>query len=191
MAASIMAPIDTTPTERGSPFWRFSLAIYARPEVARACLELQDTCGADVNLLLFLLWLALSGRTPSADTVGALDDKVREWREAVIAPLRTLRRALKQGTPIAPDMAEPLRIQVKALELEAERLQQETLYALADALPCETAPSPAVAAQRSIAAYQGVVSRAFPAAAVDALLDALEHIDAGAFADHAAQHPAR
>lgn len=190
-----MAPKDTDPDEAGSPFWRFSLAVYARPDVARTCLELQDTRAVDVNLLLFLLWLALSGRTLSADTVRDLDSKVREWREAVIAPLRTLRRTLKESTPIAPgiapNLAEPLRTQVKALELEAERLQQETLYALAAALPCETAPSPASAAQRNIAAYQAVLSRDFPAAAVAALLDALSSIDAGAFADGAAPRPAR
>lgn len=172
-----MAPIDTKPPERGSPFWRFSLAFYARPDVARACLELQDTCAVDVNLLLFLLWLSLDRRSLSADAVRDLDDKVREWREAVIMPLRTLRRTLKEETPIAPGMTEPLRTQVKALELEAERVQQETLYALTSALPCQTALSPAVAAQRNIAAYQAVLSRNFPAAAIAVLLDALRPID--------------
>ena len=186
-----MTPTDTRPAEVGTPFWRFSLAIYARPEVARACLELQDTCAVDVNLLLFLLWLALDRRSLSADAVRDLDGKVREWREAVIVPLRALRRTLKQSTPIAAEMAEPLRTKVKALELEAERLQQETLYALAGTLPRETAPSSTLAAQRNIAAYRTVAGREFPATAIDVLLQALGHIDAGAFTDGAAPGPAR
>ena len=168
-----MAASDATLPERGSPFWRFSLAVYAGPQVARACLELQDTCAVDVNLLLFLLWLALDRRCLSVDAVRELDDKVREWREAVIVPLRTLRRTLKQGTPIAAGMAEPLRTQVKALELEAERLQQETLYALADVQRYETALSPAAAARENIAAYQNLMSREFPQAAIGVLIDAL------------------
>lgn len=186
-----MSAIDPTSAELGSPFWRFSLAVYARPDVARACLELQDTSAVDVNLLLFLLWLSLSARCLSAVAVRDLDDKIREWRDAVIVPLRTLRRTLKQSSPIEPSMAEPLRTKVKALELEAERLQQETLYALAGAQRYETASSPAIAAQRNIAAYQTILSRDFPVTATNKLLDALKLIDAGAFADDAAPRPAR
>lgn len=43
--------------EPENPFWRFSCAVYAAPGVAQACLELQDTHGADVNLLLLAAWL--------------------------------------------------------------------------------------------------------------------------------------
>ena len=42
----------------GSPFWRFSLRFYRLPEVADACITLQEQAGVDVNLLLFLLWHA-------------------------------------------------------------------------------------------------------------------------------------
>ena len=38
-------------------FWGFSLRIYARQDVPQACLALQDEGGADVNLVLFLLYL--------------------------------------------------------------------------------------------------------------------------------------
>jgi uncharacterized protein (TIGR02444 family) len=39
----------------GAAFWRFSLALYARPGVAAALLGLQDRAGRDVNLVLYTL----------------------------------------------------------------------------------------------------------------------------------------
>ena len=43
-------------------FWRFSLVFYERPGVADALIALQDRGGFDVNLILFALWLGISGR---------------------------------------------------------------------------------------------------------------------------------
>jgi uncharacterized protein (TIGR02444 family) len=43
-------------------FWCFSLAFYERPGVADALIALQDRDGFDVNLVLFALWLGISGR---------------------------------------------------------------------------------------------------------------------------------
>jgi hypothetical protein len=43
------------------PSWRFSLAFYAAPGVARALMALQDRDGLDVNLMLFALWIGVSG----------------------------------------------------------------------------------------------------------------------------------
>ena len=43
--------------------WRFSLAFYARPGVSEALIGLQDRAGLDVNLVLFALWLGVSGRS--------------------------------------------------------------------------------------------------------------------------------
>ena len=42
-------------------FWTFSLEFYRRKGVERALLQLQETAGADVNLLLLALWWAKLG----------------------------------------------------------------------------------------------------------------------------------
>src|SRR6202167_1090061 len=76
-------------------FWRFSLNFYRQNGVSDACIALQDGCGIDVNLLLFLFWLAGDGRQLSADEVKKLDDQVRSWRELTIIPVRDARRKLK------------------------------------------------------------------------------------------------
>src|SRR4029077_4211239 len=106
-----------------SPFWRFSLRFYSRPSVAAACLVLQDEAGADVNLMLFLLFLAEHKRQVTKDDIARLDGAVRRWRDGVVKPLRALRRLLKTGVgevPIA--VSETFRGQIKRLELESEQI---------------------------------------------------------------------
>src|SRR5258708_13954699 len=77
-----------TQTEQGSPFWRFSLRFYRRPGVADACIALQDGCGVDVNILLFLLWLALARRcVPSAAGL-AVCARVAPWRGGFVVTVR-------------------------------------------------------------------------------------------------------
>ena len=92
-----------------------------------------------------------------------------------VIPLRTLRRALKSPPPlVAGAAAELFRTKVKAVELEAERLQQEAMYELAGATPRgQDAPSLADAARGNIAAYETMGGKAFPKPAIETLLAAL------------------
>ena len=158
---------------RKSPFWRFSVKFYAVPGVAPACIELQDRAGVDVNVLFFLLWNATEHRALSQPEVAEIERKIGAWREAAVVPLRNVRRALKTPPPVMkPDEAEGFRTRSKAVELEAERLQQEALYALAQAGAFgQRAASPLEAARRSVEAYQAVLGR-FPPGPLDSLLAA-------------------
>jgi uncharacterized protein (TIGR02444 family) len=158
----------------GSPFWRFSLQFYRQPGVAEACIALQEGSGVDVNLLLFLLWQAAQGRRLSDVQIRELEQKISAWRDLTVIPLRNLRRALKSPPGLVPGAAaEAFRTRIKAVELEAERLQQEAMYGLASAaLLGEAAPS-AAAARENVAAYEGLCGSAFATSAVDVLLAAL------------------
>jgi uncharacterized protein (TIGR02444 family) len=156
-----------------SPFWRFSVKFYAEPGVAQACIDLQDQAGVDVNLLFFLLWNAAQGRALNDAEVKELDRSFGAWRDLAVVPLRELRRALKSPpTAVAPDAAEGFRTRIKAVELEAERLQQEAMYALARSGRLgQRADSKVDAARRSVAAYQAHL-RPFPAGPLDTVLTA-------------------
>jgi len=162
-----------------TPFWRFSLHFYRRPGVSDACIALQDDCGVDVNLLLFLLWLADDGQLLSTDAVRRFDDKVRDWRNLTIVPIRDVRRGLKGAkTLVEPGKQEAFRNKVKAVELEAERLQQEALYALSQSGPLGKHADPPAAARGNVSAYERVIDATFPRNTVNVLLgafDALEH----------------
>jgi uncharacterized protein (TIGR02444 family) len=171
---------ETAPSPAGSPFWRFSLRLYRSPGVAEACITLQEESGADVNLLLFLLWHGVQERRISADEVARLDRKIAGWREQAVIPLRATRRALKSPALKSPQglveagTAEAFRTRIKAVELEAERLQQEAMYDLVRvALLGEPAPSVADAARHNVAAYESICAAAFARPAVDAVLAAL------------------
>ncbi len=154
-----------------TPFWRFSLHFYRQAGVAEACIALQDECGVDVNLMLFLLWLASCGRQLSAADVKELDDAVRSWRELTIIPIRDVRRHLK-GAPtlVEAGKQEALRTKVKAIELEAERLQQEALYSQSRSAARGVKAPPGDAARANLTAYGRLLGARFPTTAADHLV---------------------
>jgi uncharacterized protein (TIGR02444 family) len=158
---------------RKSPFWRFSVKFYAVPGVAPACIELQDQAKVDVNVLFFLLWNATEKRALSAVDVDEVERAIGAWRDMTVVPIRNVRRALKSPPPVmAADTAEGLRTRIKAVELEAERLQQEALYDMAQSGRLgQPAASAIEAARISVSAYQGVIGP-FPPGPLDAVLSA-------------------
>jgi|SRR5215467_638135 len=163
-----------TQTEQGSPFWRFSLRFYRRPGVADACIALQDGCGVDVNILLLLLWLATARRRISVAAAQEVCAKAAAWRDDVVIPLRTLRRRLKDGSSLVErGAAELFRTRIKAIELESERLQQESMFALAADLETESASAVEAAARANVAAYEQTLARTFAPDAVNVLVRAL------------------
>jgi uncharacterized protein (TIGR02444 family) len=159
-----------------SPLWQFSIKFYAVPGVADACIALQDQANVDVNILFYLLWNATQGRAFNAADVTEIEHRIGPWRESAVVPIRNIRRALKVPPPaIEPAAAESLRTRIKAVELEAERLQQEALYSLAESSRLgRPAPSKAEAAQDSISSYQGVIGP-FPPEPLATVLSAFEN----------------
>jgi uncharacterized protein (TIGR02444 family) len=104
--------------------WRFSLAFYARPGVPEALMALQDRAGFEVNLVLFALWLGVSGRSLTKEELASADQIARPIRADVVEPLRALRRKLRAD----PDVdVQHLREGIKALELAAEKVIQVRL----------------------------------------------------------------
>ena len=111
----------------GEAFWRFSLALYARPGVADALIAIQDRAARDVNLMLFGLWLgACRGRLLTAGELAGAEAAMSLIAGAAVAPLRRLRRQLKAA--IDPDLA-ALRRRITALEIAAEKRVQYRLAA--------------------------------------------------------------
>jgi uncharacterized protein (TIGR02444 family) len=110
------------------PFWNFSLEAYGGEGVARACIDLQDRHGVDVNVLLFCCWIGASGRGRlQADELKRLTGKVGLWQREIVLPLRAVRRRLAGGEhlPVPPDdAAATLRRRVADAELEAEHVEQ-------------------------------------------------------------------
>lgn len=143
--------MDETGEPAGEALWRFSHAFYAVPGVATALIALQDREGLDVNLILFALWVGVSGRGRlDRDALAAADRAAREIRTEIVRPLRTLRRRLDHN----PDAdVQRLRQGVKALELDAEKVTQIRLAHLAG--PACAGAADIAAAHSNLALYLG------------------------------------
>lgn len=116
--------------------WDWAVRAYAADGVEEACLELQDSAGQNVPLLLWAAWTAATGRDLDADAREDACDIARAWEDSAVAPLRAVRRTLKTRIPDLDDAArEVVRAQIKAVELEAERRLLAALEALTPDAP--------------------------------------------------------
>jgi uncharacterized protein (TIGR02444 family) len=121
----------------GSPFWNFSLTVYGVSAVQDECLNLQDQFGLDVNLVLLCAFLgAVHGVALTSEDIASARREVRPWHEDIVKTLRVARRHLKTielRDADAVKAAAQLRAQVKAAELESERIEQMMLEQWANA----------------------------------------------------------
>ncbi len=147
------------------------------------CLALQDQHGVDVNVLFFLLFLALEKRRLTPAEVQHIDRSTAAWRTRAVQPLRELRRDLKNGVALMETQAiESLRSDIKRCELHAERVQQEMLERAFPAASVGT-PSPVEeAAAANVAAYGAVINTA-GGALPDDLVQTLLKLFAEAFGE--------
>lgn len=131
--------------DAATEFWDFSLALYARPGVAPACLVLQDEHHKDVIIALFCCWVGASGRGRlDSAALAAAEAAALPWRTRVVEPLRRTRHALKGVAG-----AEALYARMKEIELEAERSAQQRLVPLAPAPDPQATPAMRRAAARA------------------------------------------
>lgn len=105
--------------------WNYALALYARPGVEAACLELQ-ALGGDVCLLLCATWLQARAVAVLDERAQALHEVAEPWQREVVAPLRSLRQQWRAAASGDAQLA-ALREQVKGLELQAEKALLERL----------------------------------------------------------------
>ena len=118
--------IDQSLLQPDNDFWRFSLRVYDQEGVANECLELQELHGVNVNLLLFCAWIGTQAITLDRNDIEAANQIVVHWDAMIVRPLRIARQEMKAD----PDMA-TVRPYVKALEIEAEQIEQAMLFAYA------------------------------------------------------------
>lgn len=125
--------------------WDHAVSRYSRPDVQALCLELQDTHGQCVPLLLWRLWTLDEGRAVDDGLVAAASAFARNWSGRVVAPLRSVRRSLKAPSPPAPRAAVvALGRDIQAAELAAERLLLDALESLSPPPGARPAPADAL-----------------------------------------------
>ena len=118
-------------TEDDSELWAFAAGVYGEPGSEKACLRLQDEFGADVVLVLFLVWLGLGGKAVCGKELEALRGRAGQWQDSLVKPLRQMRRQLKT---IKGSQAGEIYSALKSSELAAERLELQSLLGAAASL---------------------------------------------------------
>lgn len=97
------AQCDTERSKKKSlinPLWTWSLAVYAKPNVAPTLLTLQQQYEADVLVVLTALWLYQQQRGwPVGIAESAVGQAYAQWRRDVILPTRAERMALEKDHP--------------------------------------------------------------------------------------------
>lgn len=112
----------------------WAVRAYARPGVQGLCLTMQDDHGQCVGFLLWAAWAARGGRRIDAARLAEAAALAREWETAIVAPLRSVRRALKQPNPNSALVAPlGLRDRIKLEEFIAEGALLEALEAMTPA----------------------------------------------------------
>lgn len=101
-------------------FWSYAVKMFAQPDFAAMCIDLQDTYGTDSNCILLITWQKLSGPAVAWQRVF---DLAEDWQDTILRPIRSTRRALKDQDAV-------LYKQVKTAELSIERHCQEKLLAV-------------------------------------------------------------
>jgi uncharacterized protein (TIGR02444 family) len=119
--------LKATMSARDQSLWDFCLALYSRPAIEQICLHLQDQWGANVNVVLWLCWLADRGVPVDQQQLDLALQKLASWHDDVVAPLRQLRRLIKQRYPHNPDGINDVRMTVKKAELAAEKVELDWL----------------------------------------------------------------
>ncbi|WP_306252825.1 TIGR02444 family protein [Parvularcula sp. IMCC14364] len=120
----------TAPTQSPPEFWDWSLKTYDVSGLPEVLLNLQDEFDLDVNLILWCFWAGHWYPGLSEDQTTELLRSTQSWHCRVTVPLRKLRRDMKDMKDVLTRKAcKGVRREVKNLELETERLEQEFLAA--------------------------------------------------------------
>jgi len=103
-------------------FWDWMLEIYPRPGVSEGLIALQDREGLNVNALLFCIWLACRSGRLTLDLALEIERLNEEWANAIVSPIRNVRRLLKSSNLIPEDKKADVRKRIQAIELELEEM---------------------------------------------------------------------
>jgi uncharacterized protein (TIGR02444 family) len=116
-----------------SELWSFSNQTYKLPEVEGACLELQNNFDADINIILYCLWVAEKGIKLTAEDVMVLIQTTLPWQKSILKPLRDARKMMKQHIIAMPSELLDLTVSnLGEMELNAEHMSQLALEKIID-----------------------------------------------------------
>ena len=108
-----------------SNFWNYSLQIYGLPDVEQYCLTLQDTYGANINILLYCCWMAEQQCALDEQQISAIMSSSQDWQGRIVKPLREARRAMSEDVMLMPaELYQQTKDHLREMELNVEHMEQ-------------------------------------------------------------------
>lgn len=107
-------------------YWHYSLSAYAAAGVQTLCLRLQNSHAANVNLLLLGGFVGCTGQLLEEQDWNRITNSIAPFNKRYTRRIRDLRQRVQ---PLA---ASECYQQLKALELQAERLEQQIIVMALD-----------------------------------------------------------
>lgn len=163
-----------------SALWDFSTRTYRIPQVETACLNLQDTVNADVNIILYCCWMGEQRHALSSEQLKLLMETTDPWQNSILKPLRNARRMMKQHIIAMPaELLEQTINNMSEMEINAERMEQQALEKAidTDSLPVDDSRSPLDISTANLSLYlqqlDGATTISDVATDLTALLDAI------------------
>lgn len=153
----------------------FAMRVYAEPGVEACCLELQDSHGLNVNLILLALWLGSTGKGVAGERLWrTVVDETTRWDADAVRPLRAVRRRLRASAS-EDGGVDALRRCVAECELAAEYLLLDRLEGRFEAAAVANLHGRHTAedAASNLWAYVNAAGRALPSSAVGLLANLL------------------
>ncbi len=105
-----------------NPLWIYALKQYKADNCAQFLIQAQDELGIDVNILLFIGWLAANNLKIDMQVI--MHSSAYAWQQDVIKPIREIRRTTKAYGQ------ESIYQQILALEISTEKQQLQDFYQL-------------------------------------------------------------
>ena len=137
-------------------------------------MNLQDSFGLNINLILWCLWSGDNFSEPDEIVIRKAKDLSDQWSSCVVEPMRAARRALKSK---AGSDAASLYDEIKAIELKGEKVEQEMLERLSLEALAPAKGGGANRARRILASYGRLTDAARrPGFSVSLLEDLIETI---------------
>ncbi|MEE9451284.1 MAG: TIGR02444 family protein [Gammaproteobacteria bacterium] len=105
------------------PFWEFSIAMYSQQEAKQGCLALQERLSMNVNIILFICWLAQTGRGRlQRNDFIKITHLLNRWHNAITQTLRGLRRLISKA--FIPQNIQACKQDILSQEIAAEQIEQ-------------------------------------------------------------------
>lgn len=118
--------------------WTFACSLYGYADVKQQCLQLQECYAADVDVILWLCWLAAGNVALTPAALPQAQQMVEPINHNLLRPLRQLRGAAVLAAALTETEKPLVRERLLSAELAMEQLVLQRLEQLTPQLPAAT-----------------------------------------------------